>query len=116
MAVVVYFVRDLLFSSKIRETAAQIGVSVEGFRDPGSLVVAAREARVVVLDLRLPAAFDALDGLANDPATGNALTVGFIDHEKVDVMDEASRRGCKKVLAKGRFAAELPMLLASITE
>ena len=41
-------------------------------------------------------------------------TVGFIDHEKTDVMDAARAKGCTDVMAKGQFANALPKLLASI--
>ncbi|MCK6549758.1 hypothetical protein L6R52_28230 [Myxococcota bacterium] len=114
MATVVYFVKDLLFSSKIREVASQLGVTVEPARDPDALVRAAKDAKLVVVDLRLPNALEAIDRLAADPATRDIPSVGFIDHEKVDVMDEATRRGVKKVLAKGGFSSALPALLAEL--
>ena len=41
-------------------------------------------------------------------------TVGFIDHEKTDVMDAARAKGCSDVMAKGQFANALPKLLASL--
>src|SRR5687768_13793668 len=102
MAAVIYFVKDLMFSSKIREVASQVGVSVEPFRDPKSLAEAAKSAKLVILDLRLPNAFEALDALAADEQTRAVPSVGFIDHEKVEIMEAASQKGCKKVLAKGR--------------
>ena len=46
----------MLFTSKIREVARQLGVTVESARDPAGLVQAARTARLVILDLRLPEA------------------------------------------------------------
>ena len=42
------------------------------------------------------------------------MHVGFIDHEKTDVMDAARAKGCSDVMAKGQFANALPKLLASI--
>lgn len=114
MATVVYFIKDLLFSSKIREVASQVGVSVEPFRDPEKLAAGAKEAKLVIVDLRIPEAMRALDLLAADPATREVMSVGFIDHEKLELMDEASKKGCKKVLAKGRFTSELPTLIANV--
>ena len=110
MAPVVYLVRDLLFVSKIRETAARLGLEVERAADAAGLHAAAREARLVIVDLRLPEALDALDRLAADPATAGVRAVGFVDHEQVEAM---RARGCGTVLAKGRFASELPALLAA---
>jgi hypothetical protein len=115
MASVIYFVKDLLFSSKIRETAGQVGLDVEPFRDPQGLASAARSAKVVILDLRLPNALEALELIAQDPEAKDVLSIGFIDHEKEDVMSAAAARGCKRVLAKGRFSNELGMLLASVS-
>jgi hypothetical protein len=111
MRPVVYLVRDLLFVSKIRETADQLGVPVAPARDPESLRDAARAARLVILDLRRPDALRALELLAADPEAARVPSVGFIDHERIDVMDAARAKGCRTVLAKGRFTAELPALL-----
>ena len=112
MAAVVYFVQDLLFTSKIRETAAQLGIEVTGARDVEGLVLAARAARLVIVDLRRPAALAALERLAADPETARVPSVGFVDHELTDVMAAARTRGCGEVMAKGQFASALPKLLA----
>ena len=111
MADVVYLIRDMLFSSKIREVAAQLGLTAQGAPDPAALARAAPGARLAIIDLRLPQALDALDALAADPAAAAVARVGFVDHEKVDVMDAARAHGCGRVLTKGQFAKELPALL-----
>jgi hypothetical protein len=111
MPELVYFVRDMLFTSKIREVARQLGASVQGAPDPQALARAAVGARLVVIDLRLDRAIEALDALAADPALATVLTVGFVDHEKADVMDIARARGCREVLTKGQFSKDLPRLL-----
>ncbi|HZP41670.1 MAG TPA: hypothetical protein VFD84_09170 [Candidatus Binatia bacterium] len=115
MAAVVYFVQDLLFTSKIREAASALGVEVAAARDPEALREAARAARLVVVDLRLPAALRALDALAADGAGARLRVVGFVDHERTDVMDAARARGCE-ALAKGQFASMLPALVRAAGE
>ncbi len=110
MAPVVYLVRDLLFVSKIREAAAQLGLEVARAADPAALHAAAPEAKLVLVDLRLPEGPDALARLTADPITAGVRAVGFVDHEQVEAMQA---RGCRTVLAKGRFASELPTLLAA---
>jgi CheY-like chemotaxis protein len=112
MADVVYMVRDMMFTSKIREVASQLGLKVQGAPDPASLSRAAPGARLVIIDLRLPQALEALDALGADPAAAAVPRVGFVDHEKVEVMDAARAHGCQRVLTKGQFAKELPSLLA----
>jgi CheY-like chemotaxis protein len=115
MADVVYLIQDMLFTSKVREVAKQTGVSVQGTRDAAALATAANGAKLVILDLRLPAAADALARLAADPATSGIPSVGFVDHEKTEVMEEARAHGCGQVMAKGQFANALPRLLAALT-
>ena len=115
MADVVYLVQDMLFSSKIRETAKPLGLTVQGLRDPTALVAAAAAgAKLVIVDLRVPVALDALAALAADPAASAVPSIGFIDHELTDVMDAARGRGCGQVMAKGQFSTSLPRLLAQL--
>jgi CheY-like chemotaxis protein len=113
---VLTFARDMVFTSKIREVARQLGVNVAAARDPARLPAeaAASGARLVILDLRLPEALDVLAALKADPACGQVKTVGFVDHEKTDVMDAARARGCGEVLTKGQFAHALPRLLTPL--
>ncbi len=116
MAEVAYLVQDLLFTSKIREAAQHLGVEVIGARSPEALVLAARQARLVIIDLRLPTALEALDRLTGDAEAASVPTVGFIDHERTDAMDEARTRGCRRVMAKGEFAHALPALLTPLKQ
>jgi CheY-like chemotaxis protein len=115
MADVVYLIQDMLFTSKVREVAKQVGVSVQGTRDVAALAAAASAgAKLVLVDLRLPIAAEALARLGSDPATRAIPSVGFIDHEKTDVMDQARASGCGQVMAKGQFANALPKLFAAL--
>jgi len=108
MAKLVYLVQDLLFVSKIRETAQKVGVDCVAVKDPAELPKLARAAQLVIVDLRRP---DALAVLETLPA--GVPTAGFCDHERVDVMDAARARGCRPY-AKGKFSTELPHLLAAL--
>ena len=110
MADVVYLIQDMLFSSKLRETAKQSAVSVQAAREPAAWAEAARAAKLAIVDLRLPAALAA----AGAPPDGLRV-VGFIDHERTDVMDAARAKGCTDVMAKGQFANALPKLLAGLS-
>ena len=111
MTPIVYLCTDLLFTSKIRETARTLGREATAVRDPAQLASAARGAEVVLVDLRRPDALDALDALAREPAAAAARVFGFVDHERTDRMEEARSRGCTP-LAKGKFSSELKNLLA----
>lgn len=107
-----YLCNDLLFTSKIRETAQALGVEPVAVRDPAALLDAARGAAMVIIDLRLPTALDSLGRLRLDASTKEVPVVGFCDHEKVDLMERARAAGCTHVLAKGRFSSDLKTLLA----
>jgi CheY-like chemotaxis protein len=111
---IAYLCTDLLFTSKIRETARALGQDAAGARDPAGLAEAARGAALVVIDLRRPDALDALARLRADEATRAVPAYCFIDHELVDRMEEARRAGATEVLAKGRFSSELRNLLGGV--
>ena len=115
MADVVYLIQDMLFSSKLRETAKQSGVTIQSTREPAAFAAAAREAKLAIVDLRLPTALAALEALAAGPA-GGLRVVGFVEHERTDVMDAARAKGCTDVMAKGQFSNALPKLLASTAD
>ena len=87
-----------------------LGVAVERVRDPEALAAVAPAARLVVVDLRLREALDALDRLR--AAAPGVHSIGFIDHENVDAMEAASAHGCRTVVSKRKFASSLPALLA----
>jgi hypothetical protein len=112
MADVVYLIQDMMFTSKLRETAKQTGVSFQAVREPAAWAEAARGAKLAIVDLRLPTALAALEALSAAPST--VRTIGFVEHERTDVMDAARARGCAEVMAKGQFANALPKLFAAL--
>lgn len=115
MAKVAYLCTDLLFTSKIRETARTLGHETEACRDVLGLVSTARGARLVIIDLRRPDALDALTHLRADAATAEVPAIGFCDHERADLMENAHQAGCSLVLAKGKFSSDLRRLLGDET-
>ena len=105
----------MLFSSKIRETAKLLGLTVQGLRDPAALATAAAAgAKLVIVDLRLPMALAALDALAGDPLAAAVPSVGFIDHERTDVMDAASARGMWSGHGQGAIRHRAAQLLTPL--
>lgn len=108
---VLYLVRDLLFVSKIREAAEPLGLALQGVRDVETLPALARGARLVIVDLSLPQSVRALELLAADPDAAKVPIVGFVGHERLDVMETARALGCGQVMAKGEFAGKLATLL-----
>ena len=109
-------VEDLLFRSKISETASQLGVEASFPRNPKKLLEAARESRpdLLVLDLN-SARFEPLSlvqTIKSEGATQSVKTVGFLSHVQKDLAVAAREAGCDRVVARSAFTKNLPEILA----
>lgn len=109
-------VEDLLFKSKISETASQLGIEAAFPRSPRKLVEALRESPpdLLVLDLN-SARFEPLDLLRtihSDDATREVPTIGFLSHVQKDLAVAAREAGCDRVVARSAFTRDLPKILA----
>lgn len=112
---VVAGVPDLFFASKIGETARQLGVAVE-FASSGQVLLekASTGPSLVILDLGA-ASLDPIGLIARlkaNPTPENARVVGFANHERTDLIEQAREAGCDQVLTRGAFAKDLPGLLS----
>lgn len=113
---VVAAVEDLMFKSKILETANTLDVETKFPRSPEKLLAALRESPpdLLVLDLT-SGRFDPLELLKNvksDPATRDVPTVGFLPHVQKDLAVAAREFGCDRVMARSAFTKNLPDILA----
>lgn len=106
--------RDLIFTSKILGTAAELGYQfvIAGSRSQAKALIETMRPRVVLIDLTAgevaaPAALAEFQGLA-DP---DVWFMAFGPHVDVDLLIAAKTAGCHVVLPRSRFAAELPVLL-----
>lgn len=113
-------VEDLLFKSKISETAKQLGVEAKFPRNPRRLLEALREnpPDLLVLDLN-SARFEPLELLRtvrSDAATESIKTVGFLSHVQRDLAVAAREAGCDRVVARSAFTRDLPEILAGPTD
>jgi PleD family two-component response regulator len=109
-------VEDLLFRSKISETADALGVEAKFPRSPERLLGALRESPpdLLVIDLN-SSRFEPLELLRivkSDETTEHVLTVGFLSHVQGDLAVAARRSGCDRVLARSAFVENLPRILA----
>jgi CheY-like chemotaxis protein len=111
---VVAAVADLMFGSKIRGAAQQLGVDVDFVRNEEALHAAAATARLVLLDLdaRWLDAARAIAALKADAGTADAVVVAFVSHVRADAIEAARDSGADRVLARSAFVRELPALLA----
>jgi PleD family two-component response regulator len=112
-------VEDLLFKSKISETASTLGIEAAFPRNPRKLLEALRESPpdLLILDLN-SARFEPLMLLKNvrsDDATRDVSTVGFLSHVQKDLAVAAREAGCDRVVARSAFTRDLPRILAGRT-
>ena len=104
-------VEDLLFKSKISETASTLGIEASFPRNPKRLLEALRESPpdLLVLDLN-SARFEPLSllrSVKSDEATSDVPTVGFLSHVQKDLAVAAREAGCDRIVARSAFTKDL---------
>mgnify|MGYP001466770786 CR=1 FL=1 len=108
---------DLLFTSKIRATATQLGLSVSFARSQQAALTMLRDSppTLVVLDLNNPRTepLAIVEAMQADPALRIIPTLGFASHVQTDLIDAARSAGVTQVIARSAFAQHLPELLMS---
>ena len=109
-------VEDLLFRSKISETASSLGIEAAFPGNPKRLLEALRESPpdLLVLDLN-SARFEPLKllmSVKSESATSDVSTVGFLSHIQKDLAVAAREAGCDRVVARSAFTKDLPQILA----
>ena len=110
-------VEDLLFRSKISETAETLGVEARFPRSPKKLLETLRESPpdLLVLDLN-SARFEPLDLLRTVRSDEVGIpTVGFLSHVQRDLAVAAKEAGCDRVMARSAFTRDLPKILGEAT-
>lgn len=113
---VLALVDDLMFASKIKSTAAHLGVTVTFARTSDAALTAMRGTAptLVIFDLNSPRTdpLGTVTAMKLDAALATIPTVGYASHVQVDVINAARAAGVDDVLARSAFAMQLPELLA----
>lgn len=107
-------VEDLIFLSKIQETASAVGVAIETVGPENVAEQAARgEVSAVIIDLnhRSGAAVDVVRALKANPSSRHIVVAGFLSHVQADLVTAAREAGCDQVMARSAFTQQLPKLL-----
>lgn len=109
---------DLLFTSKIRNAASQIGTPVRFARSSVDALAQMREVvpSLVIFDLN-SAKTEPLATLAEmkkDPALAAIPTLGFASHLQSDVFNAARTAGMDEVLARSAFTMRLGEIIRDI--
>jgi CheY-like chemotaxis protein len=109
-------VEDLLFKSKISETAETLGVEARFPRSSRKLLETLRESPpdLLIFDLN-SARFEPLTllrSVKSDDATKDVSTIGFLSHVQKDLAVAAREAGCDRVMARSAFTKDLPKILS----
>ena len=109
-------VEDLLFRSKISETADQLGIESSFPRNPKKLAEALRTSPpdLLILDLN-STRFEPLKllrAIKSEQGTRGIQTVGFLSHVQKDLAVAAKEAGCDRIIARSAFTKDLPKVLA----
>ena len=110
-------VDDLIFLSKIQETAHQLGVPLEVV-DPGKVEARLAEFAVhsIIIDLnhRSGKAVELARAIKANPGTRHVGVMAFLSHVQSDLAAAARAAGCDVVLARSVFVQQLPQLLSNL--
>ncbi|HEY7291332.1 MAG TPA: response regulator [Vicinamibacterales bacterium] len=107
---------DLMFTSKIKTTAKQLGVDVAFARSADAALEAMRQAvpSVVILDLNNARIqpLTIVSRMKADPALASVRTVGYASHVQTDVIDASRAAGVDDVMARSAFTQQLADILS----
>ena len=108
---------DLMFSSKIKTTASQLGLTVTFARSAeGALAEMSKTPpSLVILDLNNTRTnpLGIVATMKQDPALRSVPTVGYASHVQVDVIKAAREAGVGEVLPRSAFTQRLADILGS---
>lgn len=112
-------VEDLIFLSKIQQTARETGIAIEPveiskLRD--HLLQSSSRAVIVDLNHRSGKAIEAARAIKSDPATSRVFVLGFLSHVQADLAREARQAGLDAVMARSAFSQQLPELLRGMAK
>jgi PleD family two-component response regulator len=114
-AMILAVLDDLMFTSKIKTTAGQLGVAVTFARSADAALSEMRRSApsLVILDLNNTRTnpLGIVSAMKEDPALARIPTVGYASHVQVDVIDAARQAGVGDVLARSAFTQQLVEIL-----
>lgn len=109
---------DLLFSSKIRNAAAQTGTPVRFAKSSEDALAEMRKSlpSLVIFDLnsRHTEPLATLAAMKKDSALATIPTLGFASHIQSDVFTAARDAGMDEVLARSAFTQKLGEIIRDI--
>jgi len=128
---VLALVDDLFFQAKLAETARKLGIKLKTVSTGAALLEALQAVsnsapsgappdaaravlpRLIVVDLN--ARQGPLEAIEKLQAGGNPVPViGFLSHVQTDLAEKARAAGCRDVLPRSKFTADLAEILSRV--
>ena len=117
---VLALVDDLFFQARLAETARKLGVTLKTVSTGATLVKMLEAApdgvpgdlpRLVIVDLN--ARQGAVEAIEQLQRSGNPIPViGFLSHVQTELAERARAAGCKQVMPRSSFTANLAEILS----
>ena len=117
---VLALVDDLFFQARLGETARKLGVTLKTVSTGASLVKMLESApdgvpgdlpHLVIVDLN--ARQGAVEAIEQLQRSGNPIPViGFLSHVQTELAERARAAGCKQVMPRSSFTANLAEILS----
>ncbi len=108
-------VDDLMFTSKIRSAASQVGATITFVRSSDAALAQMRSSApsLVIFDLNNPRTdpIGTVQKMKQDAALASIPTVGYVSHVDATTIDAARDAGMTDVMARSAFTAQLPDIL-----
>src|SRR5438270_4063160 len=106
---------DLMFTSKIKTAAGQLGVAVTFARSADAALSEMRKAApsLVILDLNNARTnpLGIVASMKEDPALASVPTIGYASHVQIDVINAARQAGVGEVMPRSVFTQQLAEIL-----
>src|SRR2546428_4572404 len=106
---------DLMFSSKIKTTASQLGATVTFARSADAALNEMRKSppSLVILDLNNPRTtpLAIVASMKADPALASVPTLGYVSHVDTATINAAREAGVGEILARSAFTVQLAEIL-----
>ena len=106
---------DLMFTSKIRTAAGQLGVGVTIARSADAALTEMRKSApsLVIFDLNSTRTdpLGTVAAMKQDAALSSIPTIGFVSHVQAALIDAAREAGVDEVMARSSFTMRLPDIL-----
>jgi len=107
---------DLMFTSKIKTTASQLGAVVTFARSASGALDAMKQSppALVILDLNNPRTtpLAIVQSMKADPGLASIPTLGYVSHVDTPTIEAARAAGVGEILARSAFTAQLAEILS----